>query len=78
MSNKFTELTIDEFYQKEMFNEINVIIHNGIYYYDVSNFKKLKTQKHGKFKIFFNYVKNNKTELKVLDLHKIIGLDNNL
>ena len=29
MSNKFTELTIDEFYQKEMFNEINVIIHNG-------------------------------------------------
>ena len=40
MSNKFTELTIDEFYQKEMFNEINVIIHNGIYYYDVSNFRK--------------------------------------
>ena len=78
MSNQFTELTIDEFYQKEMFNEINVIIHNGIYYYDVSNFKKLKTQKHGKFKIFFNYVKNNKTELKVLDLHKIIELDNNL
>ena len=78
MSNKFTELTIDEFYQKEMFNEINVIIYNGIYYYNISNFKKLKTQKHGKFKIFFNYVKNNKTELKTLHLHKIIYIDNNL
>ena len=44
MSNKFTELTIDEFYQKEMFNEINIIIHNGIYYYDISDFKKIKTQ----------------------------------
>ena len=40
MSNEFTELTIDEFYQKEMFNEINVIIHNEIYYHDISNFKK--------------------------------------
>ena len=27
---------------------------------------KIKTQKHGKFKIFFNYIKNNKTELKTL------------
>tara|TARA_Y200000002_G_scaffold169241_1_gene139569 strand:+ start:487 stop:723 length:237 start_codon:yes stop_codon:yes gene_type:complete len=78
MSNQFTELTIDEFYQKEMFNEINVIIHNGIYYYDVSNFKKIKTQKHGRQQIFFNYVKNNKTELKTLHLHKIICIDNNL
>ena len=78
MSNQFTELTIDEFYQKEMFNKINVIIYNGIYYYNISNFKKLKTQKHGKFKIFFNYVKNNKTELKTLHLHKIIEIDNNL
>ncbi len=78
MSNQFTELTIDEFYQKEMFNKINVIIYNGIYYYNISNFKKLKTQKHGKYKIFFNYVKNNKTELKTLHLHKIIEIDNNL
>ena len=76
MSNKFTELTIDEFYQKEMFNEINVIIHNGIYYYDVSNFKKIKTQKHGKFKIFFNHIKNNKKEMKALGLHKIIYIEN--
>lgn len=76
MSNKFTELTIDEFYQKELFNEINVMIHNGIYYYDVSNFKKIKTQKHGKFKIFFNYMKNNKKEMKALDLHKIICIEN--
>ena len=76
MSNKFTELTIDEFYQKEMFNEINVIIHNRIYYYDISDFKKIKTQKHGKFKIFFNYIKNNKKEMKSLDLHKIICIEN--
>lgn len=77
MSNEFTELTIDEFYQKEMFNEINVIIHNEIYYHDISNFKKIKTQKHGKFKIFSNYIKNNKTELKTLDLHKIICINVN-
>ena len=75
MSNEFTELTIDEFYEKGMFNEINTIIHNEIYYRDISNFKKIKTQKHGKFKIFFNYIKNNKTELKTLDLHKIISID---
>ena len=75
MSNEFTELTIDEFYEKGMFNEINFIIHNEIYYRDISNFKKIKTQKHGKFKIFFNYIKNNKTELKTLDLHKIISID---
>ena len=78
MSNKFTELTIDEFYQKEMFNEINVIIHNGKYYYDVSNFKKIKMRKHGMPEIFFNHVKNNKTELKTLHLHKIIEIENNL
>ena len=77
MSNEFTELTIDEFYQKEMFNEINLIIHNEIYYFDISNFKKLKTQKHGKYKIFFNYVKNNKTELKTLGLDKIIYIEKN-
>ena len=76
MSNQFTELTIDEFYQKEMFNEINVIIHNGIYYYEISNFKKLKTQKHGKPKIFFNYMKNNKQEMKALGLDKIICIGN--
>ena len=77
MSNKFTELTIDEFYQKEMFNENNVIIHNGKYYYDVSNFKKIKMRKHGMPEIFFNYFKNNKTELKTLHLHKIIEIENN-
>ena len=77
MNHILTELTIDEFYQKEMFNEINVIIHNEIYYHDISNFKKIKTQKHGKFKIFFNYIKNNKTELKTLDLHKIICINVN-
>ena len=35
MSNQFTELTIEEFYDKEMFNEINTIIHNDKYYYEV-------------------------------------------
>jgi hypothetical protein len=77
MNHILTELTIDEFYQKEMFNEINLIIHNEIYYFDISNFKKLKTQKHGKYKIFFNYVKNNKTELKTLGLDKIIYIEKN-
>ena len=76
MSNQFTELTIEEFYEKEMFNEINTIIHNEKYYYEVSNFKKLKTRKHGSPEIFFNYVKNNKTELKPLPLHKIICIEN--
>ncbi len=76
MSNQFTQLTIEEFYEKEMFNEINTIIHNEKYYYEVSNFKKLKTQKHGRPEIFFNHVKNNKTELKGLYLHKIIYIEN--
>ena len=75
MSNQLTELTIEEFYEKEMFNEINTIIHNEKYYYEVSNFKKLKTRKHGRHEIFFNYVKNNKTELKGLYLDKIIYIE---
>lgn len=75
MSNNLIELTIDEFYQKEMFNEINTIIHNGIYYNDISNFRKVKLQKHGRQQIFFKYVKNNKTELKTLHLDKIIYID---
>ena len=37
MNNNLIELTIDEFYQKEMFNEINTIIHNGIIYIDMKN-----------------------------------------
>ena len=76
MSNQLTELTINEFYEKGMFNEINTIIYNEKYYYEVSNFKKLKVQKHAKHKIFFNYVKNNKTELKTLHLDKIIYIEN--
>ena len=76
MSNQLTELTIEEFYEKEMFKEINTIIHNEKYYYEVSNFKKLKTRKHGRPQIFFNYVKNNKTELKGLYLDKIIYIEN--
>jgi len=66
------EFTIDEFYQKKMFHEINTIIHNGIYYHHISNFRKLKIRKHGRQHIFFNYVKNNKTEIKSLHLHKLI------
>lgn len=77
MSNQLTELTINEFYEKGMFNEINTIIHNEKYYYEVSNFKKIKVQKHAKHKIFFNYVENNKTELKTLHLDKIIYIENN-
>ena len=77
MSNQLTELTIEEFYEKGMFNKINTIIHNEKYYYEVSNFKKLKVQKHAKHKIFFNYVENNKTELKTLHLDKIIYIDSN-
>ncbi len=76
MSNQLTELTIEEFYEKGMFNEINTIMHNEKYYYEVSNFKKLKTRKHGRHQIFFNYVKNNKTELKGLYLDKIIYIEN--
>ena len=75
MNNNLIELTIDEFYQKEMFNEINTIIHNGIYYNDISNFRKVKIRKHGRPKIFFNYIKSNKTEFKALHLYKIIYID---
>ena len=34
-------------------------------------------RKHGMPEIFFNHVKNNKTELKTLHLHKIIEIENN-
>ena len=76
-SNQLAGLTIDEFYEKGMFNGINTIIYNEKYYYEVSNFKKIKVQKHAKHKIFFNYVENNKTELKTLQLDKIIYVDSN-
>ena len=38
--------------------------------------EKIKTQKHGKPSIFFNYMKNNKQEMKALALHKIICIEN--
>ena len=72
MSTEFIEFTIDDFYQKEIYNQINYLIHNEIYYYDISNFRKIKIQKHGKYKIFFDYIKNNKKDFKTLGLHKKI------
>lgn len=73
MTIEFIELAIDDFYEKKLYNEIKVIIYNGIYYYDISDFKKLKVTKHGKYKIFFNYVNNNKKDFKSLPLNKIIS-----
>jgi len=37
---------------------------------------KKKIRKHGKYQIFFHYKKNNKKELKVMNLDKIIMIKN--
>lgn len=73
--SELIELTIEEFFEKEMYKDVTFLIHNGKNYNEISNFKKRKIKKHGNYTIFFDYIKNNKREFKTLNLNKIIFIE---
>lgn len=73
--SELIELTIEEFYEKEMYKDVTFLIHNGKNYNKISNFRKLKIKKHGNYIIFFDFIKNNKKEFKTLNLNKKIFIE---
>lgn len=74
--NECKEITIGDFFERELYHKIDVVLINGIYYNEISDFRKIKMRKHGKYQIFFHYKKNNKKELKAMNLDKIIMIKN--
>jgi hypothetical protein len=74
--NEYKEITIGDFFERELYHKIDVVLINGIYYNEISDFRKIKMRKHGKYQIFFHYKKNNKKELKAMNLDKIIMIKN--